>query len=980
MFSFGSTNPQDLGNGGTIDGDLVITGDLQVSGGGSLSFDEIIEGTQVIDVTSTEALLVRKNSDGGDIFTVNTTDSLVTVTGSLTVTGTLTASDDIVITDELRPYEIRSPGTGGIRLANSQGGIVGYLGLRSSGNYGSGLKLEDDIGSIIFGSDSDYSIKYDSTSDALEIIEGITSASETVLFSINSDSVISLSNNDSGTGNTLFGKDTGDAIASGGNYNVAMGQDALGENTTADASTAIGYESQLAQNGGYNTTVGYQSMKLTGGGSCYSNVGIGSFALYRHSGQYAVAIGEAAGYTNSAHYTTAIGAESLRNNTDGQFNTAVGYGSLKTNIDGDKNTAIGYKSLFTFEADTDGHGGNSALGWESGMDLTTGTQNTLIGENSGGNLTDGDQNTALGSYALAQTIAGSSNNTALGFYACGAGDITNGGITAVGAYALAENVGGQKNVAVGFQAGNVLTAGSQNTIVGYDADTDDNSATNQTVIGSEATGVADNSVTLGNASVTAVYMAQDSGAMVHSGGLTTSGAVLTQGMSDNRDRFVVTDDGSSYKGGFTKKSGSMGGLFVRGSSSKIGILTNSSYAANPSGDTEAFMISSADASATFGGIVDITDTTDASDDSGDTGALRVEGGASIAKKLYVGGSVSLENGLDVSAITTLKYETNSMTLTRDGGHLMVLRNSGSAIADGEALGYYRFNGKVGSSDEEVGVSIQAEADGAWTNDTDCPARLEIHTNSGSSVTERMRIDKDGVITLGLNNASATSVGIGASPSVVANTTKLNMGSSSTAVSQIRLIDNEATDGWYLESNLNFAIGYNTTDVINITQAGVIQLDQGQLKFPASQNASADANTLDDYEEGTWTPLVAEYNDINDVMTMSSDNIGRYTKIGDIVTCTAYVATTANNTCDNVHIGIHQLPFTVVNNLAGRSGLAIGEHYNLNIASGKRIGGQVISNTTKIYLLESNGNDYSTLTRDEWSADGIISFSVTYKVA
>ena len=76
MFSpMGQTNPEDFGNGGTIDGDLVITGDLQVSGGGSLSFDEIIEGTQVIDVTSTEAFLIRKNSDAGDIFIVDTTNS-----------------------------------------------------------------------------------------------------------------------------------------------------------------------------------------------------------------------------------------------------------------------------------------------------------------------------------------------------------------------------------------------------------------------------------------------------------------------------------------------------------------------------------------------------------------------------------------------------------------------------------------------------------------------------------------------------------------------------------------------------------------------------------------------------------------------------------------------------------------------------------------------------------------------------------------
>ena len=44
---------EDFGNGGTIDGDLVITGDLQVDGGGSLSFDEIITGNSNITGTLT---------------------------------------------------------------------------------------------------------------------------------------------------------------------------------------------------------------------------------------------------------------------------------------------------------------------------------------------------------------------------------------------------------------------------------------------------------------------------------------------------------------------------------------------------------------------------------------------------------------------------------------------------------------------------------------------------------------------------------------------------------------------------------------------------------------------------------------------------------------------------------------------------------------------------------------------------------------
>jgi hypothetical protein len=50
-------------------------------------------------------------------------------------------------------------------------------------------------------------------------------------------------------------------------------------------------------------------------------------------------------------------------------------------------------------------------------------------------------------------------------------------------------------------------------------------------------------------------------------------------------------------------------------------------------------------------VVDITDTTDSSDATGDTGALRVEGGASIAKKLFVGTDADIDGTLEADAIT-----------------------------------------------------------------------------------------------------------------------------------------------------------------------------------------------------------------------------------------------------------------------------------------------------------------------------------------
>ena len=60
---------------------------------------------------------------------------------------------------------------------------------------------------------------------------------------------------------------------------------------------------------------------------------------------------------------------------------------------------------------------------------------------------------------------------------------------------------------------------------------------------------------------------------------------------------------------------------------------------------------------TLSGILDVTDATDASDATGDTGALRTEGGASIAKKLYVG------TDLDVSGASTLASLTVSGATT-----------------------------------------------------------------------------------------------------------------------------------------------------------------------------------------------------------------------------------------------------------------------------------------------------------------------------
>jgi hypothetical protein len=68
----------------------------------------------------------------------------------------------------------------------------------------------------------------------------------------------------------------------------------------------------------------------------------------------------------------------------------------------------------------------------------------------------------------------------------------------------------------------------------------------------------------------------------------------------------------------------------------------------------------------------------------------------------------------------------------------------------------------------------------------------------------------------------------------------------------------------------------------ITVTGApITLTSGQIAFPATQAASANANTLDDYEEGTFTPTVS-FGGASVGLTYTYQ-AGKYTKVGNLVT-------------------------------------------------------------------------------------------------
>ena len=148
-----------------------------------------------------------------------------------------------------------------------------------------------------------------------------------------------------------------------------------------------------------------------------------------------------------------------------------------------------------------------------------------------------------------------------------------------------------------------------------------------------------------------------------------------------------------------------------------------------------------------------------------------------------------------------------------------------------------------------------------------------------------------------------------------------------------------------------AVSSGTADFV-ITDAGNVEIGSGNLKigtaakgidFSANTGAAGKTSQLfDDYEEGTWTPVIGgEASESGQAYTAQR---GMYTKVGRMVTCTfdVVLATKGTITGDVVLKG---LPFTALNNADARyPACNIGLWQNL--ASGYvYINGVVIDNST-----------------------------------
>jgi hypothetical protein len=152
--------------------------------------------------------------------------------------------------------------------------------------------------------------------------------------------------------------------------------------------------------------------------------------------------------------------------------------------------------------------------------------------------------------------------------------------------------------------------------------------------------------------------------------------------------------------------------------------------------------------------------------------------------------------------------------------------------------------------------------------------------------------------------------------------------------------------------------------------GTTDLQGGQIKFPATAVPSADPNTLDDYEEGTFTPILRFGG--NGVGMTFAEQTGRYTKIGRQVTVHVRIRLSAKGSSTG-NAEVRSLPFTSNSSLPGGITTVLANA----ISTATNPIAAIANNTANVSLL-NQGTSFAALTNANFADNSEIYFTLTYE--
>jgi hypothetical protein len=306
-----------------------------------------------------------------------------------------------------------------------------------------------------------------------------------------------------------------------------------------------------------------------------------------------------------------------------------------------------------------------------------------------------------------------------------------------------------------------------------------------------------------------------------------------------------------------------------------------------------------------------------------------------------------------SASGVIKFATggNAEKMRLDtSGNLVVASTSASYSSSG------RGNITIGgSSNSMLGFQVGGAAKGyVYHNGTDMFVSNDANGILGfyTNATERARIDSSGNLLVG----SSSTIGTGGKFQVTssADTSIFKCTSSSPYAAIVSNVESTAARliaFQYGSGGSPTNVGRITTDGTNIAIATV-----SGITFPATQAASADANTLDDYEEGTWTPGLTSS---GAPLSATISSVGRYTKIGNSVVIWGFVSVTAISSATGSYLRVTGLPFSFATTAgAGLEGLTSGSFGPYASFTGLSASDNLIvgaSSTTELNIWIASGN-------------------------
>jgi trimeric autotransporter adhesin len=378
-----------------------------------------------------------------------------------------------------------------------------------------------------------------------------------------------------GSNNTGFGFNTLNSLTTG-STNTAMGVNAGSRITTAIQNTLFG------SNAGAALTTGNQNTLLGRGAgilmtTATNNIGVGSLSLgLMTTGTNNTCMGQGAGlnYSTSESNNIVIGAfnnglltESgvtrvgSYSGTSNNFNTFIGFQSgnqTYTIGSATSNTAVGYQTLRNVTTGSN----NTCLGKSAGNALTTTSENIIIGNDPGSVADVGiirivNQNTQLlfnhifigsqagndsygtatecigiGYNALKSITTNAAHNVVVGHLAMDAATSARGCV-AIGQEALGSVTTGDSCVAIGYTALNALTTGVDCTAVG-NAALDVCTGSSNTAVGNDALGgllTGTSNIALGDAAGSAYVGAESSNIVIGSTGVAAESNTIRIGTS-----------------------------------------------------------------------------------------------------------------------------------------------------------------------------------------------------------------------------------------------------------------------------------------------------------------------------------------------------------------------------------------------------------------------------------------------------------------